>query len=111
MSEKSCHEEPVKRSAKTVLNGGSKHAHPSHEAHLMRLRRVRGQIDGIERMILERRYCPDIINQLKASGSALKAIEAEIFKTHIRGCVQAALKSKNSIDSETKIEEILKMIY
>ncbi len=90
--------------------GGGAH-HPDHSGHLVRLNRVKGQIEGIERMIVGRRYCPDIIAQLKAASSALKAIEAEVFKTHLRGCVKQALSAGDSFQSEEKIQEIVKLIY
>ena len=54
--------------------------HPDHSTHKKRLNRVRGQIDGIEKMIDERRYCPDILIQLRAASKALESIEAEICK-------------------------------
>jgi CsoR family transcriptional regulator, copper-sensing transcriptional repressor len=85
--------------------------HPDHSVHLTRLSRVKGQIEGIERMIKDQRYCPDIIAQLKAASSALKAIEAEVFKTHLRGCVKQALSADDAFKSEEKIQEIVKLIY
>ncbi len=87
------------------------HHHPSHEMHLKRLNRVKGQIDGIEGMILAKRYCPEIIAQIRAASSALKAIEAEIFKTHLRGCVKSAFTSADVFDADRKIEEIMKMVF
>lgn len=85
--------------------------HPDHSRHLTRLNRAKGQIEGIERMILDRRYCPDIIAQLKAASSALKAIEAELFKTHLRGCVKEAFSADDLFKSEEKIQEIVKLVY
>ncbi len=82
-----------------------------HSVHLKRLHRVQGQIQGIERMILDKRYCPDIIAQLRAATAALKAVEAEVFKTHLRGCVKSAFNSNDAFDSEEKIQEIMKMVY
>ncbi len=85
--------------------------HPDHSSHIVRLKKVKGQIEGIERMIVDRRYCPDIIAQLKAASSALKAIEAEVFKTHLRGCVKQAFSAGDSFKSEEKIQEIVKLVY
>ncbi len=85
--------------------------HPDHAAHISRLNRIKGQILGIEKMIIDKRYCPDIITQLKAATSALKAVEAEIFKTHLRSCVKQAFSTENSIKNEQKIQEIIKLIY
>lgn len=85
--------------------------HPDHSAQIIRLKKVSGQINGIEKMIQDKRYCPDIIAQLKAAASALKAIEAEILKTHLRGCVKQAFSSNDVFKSEEKIQEIIKLMY
>lgn len=85
-------------------------SHPDHSAHVKRLNRVRGQLDGIENMIQERRYCPDIVFQIRAAAKALGAIENEILKTHMRGCVNAAIKSKDDKEISKKIEEIMKLV-
>lgn len=95
--------------SREVANEGQHH--PDHSSHITRLNRVKGQIEGIERMILGRRYCPEIIAQLKAASSALKAIEAEVFKTHLRGCVKQAFNAEDAFKSEEKIQEIVKLIY
>ncbi len=87
------------------------HHHPDHSRHLPRISRVRGQVNGIEKMILEKRYCPDILTQLKAARAAISAIEAEIFKTHLRGCVKQAFNATDEVDCERKIDEIVKIVY
>ncbi|MFV8249512.1 metal-sensitive transcriptional regulator [Bdellovibrio bacteriovorus] len=81
-----------------------------HSSGKRRLTKVRGQIDGIIKMIDERRYCPDILIQLRAASKALQAVEAEIMQTHIHGCVQTAIKSRNEKDVTTKINEIMLLI-
>jgi CsoR family transcriptional regulator, copper-sensing transcriptional repressor len=83
---------------------------PDHLSHLPRLSRVKGQIDGIERMIKDGRYCLDIMTQLRAASSAIKAVESEILKTHLRGCVKQAINSRDVFDAEEKIQEIIKLI-
>lgn len=100
-----------KKQAKTKKAAKVPEGHPDHSAHLVRLNRVLGQISGIERMIIDKRYCPDIIAQLKAASSALRAVEAEIFKTHMRGCVKQAFSGNDLFKSEEKIQEIIKMVY
>ena len=81
--------------------------HPDHGATLGRLRRIQGQIAGIERMILERRYCADILVQCRAAESALKSVEGAILETHLRDCVRKAIESKNKSESEKKIGELM----
>lgn len=85
--------------------------HPDHSIHIKRLSRIKGQVEGIERMILDRRYCTDIIAQLKAAAAALKAVESEVFKSHLRGCVKSAFKGNDAFKAEEKIQEIIKLIY
>jgi DNA-binding FrmR family transcriptional regulator len=86
------------------------HAHPSHEGELPRLRRIKGQVEGLERMILDGRYCVDILTQIKAAGSALKALEQSILKGHLQSCVRGALTAKDSFDAEKKIQEITELL-
>lgn len=107
----------VSKSRDATLDGKHKEAaksiefHPDHSSHLVRLKKVKGQIEGIERMIIDRRYCPDIIAQLKAASSALKSLEAEVFKTHLRNCVKQAFSAGDSFKAEEKIQEIVKLVY
>ncbi|MRN79977.1 metal-sensitive transcriptional regulator, partial [Brucella sp. 10RB9210] len=49
--------------------------HPCHSKHLSKLNRVAGQVEAIKKMINENRYCVDIMTQIKAARSALKAVE------------------------------------
>lgn len=85
--------------------------HPSHKKQLSRLNRASGQLDGVKRMIEERRYCPEILTQLKAVRSALKSLESEILKTHLRTCVTDALSSSKKPEREKKIEELIEIFY
>ncbi len=85
------------------------HENPDHTLVLSRLKKIKGQIDGIEKMIHERRYCVDILTQLKASSSALRSVEGVILKRHLRGCVQDAILLKDQDQIEMKIEEMVKL--
>lgn len=98
-------------SAVKIRKSEGESSHPDHSIHVKRLNRVRGQIDGIERMIFEKRYCPEIITQLKAACAALTAVEAEIFKTHLRGCVKQAFTNPDEVGAERKINEIVNMVF
>jgi DNA-binding FrmR family transcriptional regulator len=81
--------------------------HPDHHSALSRLRKIRGQIEGIERMILDRRYCPEILIQFRAVHSALKAVEVPIFEKHLRQCVSDSIKTNNKAEIENKISELM----
>jgi len=80
--------------------------HPDHGNEVPRLNRIAGQIDGVKRMIEERRYCPDILTQLRAARSALKTVEASILENHLNACVASAMEQGDSKAVAGKISEI-----
>ncbi|MNK07869.1 Copper-sensing transcriptional repressor CsoR [compost metagenome] len=84
--------------------------HPDHGIHKKRLSRIKGQLEGIEKMIDDRRYCTDIVIQLRAAASALRSLENQILETHIEGCVKTAVASKNKDEAAKKIDEIMELI-
>lgn len=84
--------------------------HPDHSASKKRINRVKGQLDAVARMIEEREYCPDIIQQIRAARSALGGLEAEVLRGHLRGCVKKAFESENTFEVNDKIEEILQLL-
>ena len=79
----------------------------THEENLTRLARIEGQVRGISRMVEEGAYCVDIITQIQATGSALKAVGRQILQKHIEHCVGDAVKSKSEADIAKKIDEIM----
>jgi CsoR family transcriptional regulator, copper-sensing transcriptional repressor len=70
---------------------------------LGRLRRVEGQVRGIQRMVGDDRYCIDILTQIAAAESALKKVAVALLDDHIRHCVADGRSSAK--DRETKIAE------
>ena len=80
--------------------------HPDHNAHNTRLNRVAGQVEGIKKMVAERRYCVDIMVQLRATRAALKAIELEMLETHLEHCVAQAFDSGDKTEQTIKINEL-----
>lgn len=83
---------------------------PKHSKELNKLKRARGQIEGIIGMIEDQRYCPEILIQIRAAKSALQSVEHSVLKTHLEHCVHDAFKSKGSRDIDTKIHELIKMM-
>lgn len=73
-----------------------------------RLRRVEGQVRGIQKMIDEDRYCVDILVQIAAIKSAMNQVGLTILDSHTRGCVADALA--NQEDGHTKIDELMGVI-
>lgn len=79
---------------------------PDHSGELIRLNRVSGQIEGVKKMITERRYCPEIMTQLRAVRAALKTVEASMLEAHLRGCVAQAMSGNDAQAKADKIAEI-----
>ncbi len=84
--------------------------YPAHDKELPRLNRISGQLDGVKKMIGQRRYCPEILTQLRAVRSAVNSIEASILETHLDACVTDAFNSGNKQEKQKKINE-LKELY
>jgi len=85
--------------------------YPSHVDNLIALRRIEGQVRGIQRMIKSREYCVDILNQIHAVIMALARVEDKILRKHFQGCVTNAVKSKSAKDTQMKLDEILQLIH
>ena len=65
---------------------------------LVRLRRMEGQLRGIQRMVEEDKYCVDVLNQLSSIIAATQKLAAIILQNHIRGCVRDALRRDEHSD-------------
>ena len=74
---------------------------------LNRLRRIEGQVRGIERMVEEDRYCIDVLTQIAAVSTALEAVGVKVLEDHVRHCVAGALASGDEVAADAKVEELL----
>jgi DNA-binding FrmR family transcriptional regulator len=81
--------------------------HALHTPQLSRLRKIEGQVRGLVRMVEEKRYCVDILTQLRAARAALKRVEEEVLREHVEHCVSRALRSGNRAEQKVKVEELL----
>ncbi len=82
----------------------------THEGQLEFLKKIEGQIRGIQKMIQDKRYCVDIITQIHSIIGALYRVENQIFRKHIDGCVVNALKGRSAAEKEKKISEVVELI-
>ncbi|MFE3599821.1 metal-sensitive transcriptional regulator [Streptomyces sp. NPDC059142] len=83
--------------------------HHQKAEHLKRLRRIEGQIRGLQRLVDEDVYCIDILTQVSASTKALQSFALQLLEEHLRHCVaDAAVKGGDEIDA--KVEEATKAI-
>ena len=77
----------------------------NHLENIPRLNRISGQIEGVKRMIEKERGCSDILIQIRAIRSALKAVESNILKKHLQHCVAQSFDSSKK--KNKKIEELI----
>ena len=74
------------------------------DAHLKRLRRIEGQIRGLQRMVEEDVYCIDILTQVSASTKALQSFALQLLEEHLRHCVAHAAR-EGGPEIDAKVEE------
>lgn len=79
------------------------------EALQKRLKRIEGQVKGIQNMVEEERYCVDILVQISAIRSAINKVGAIILENHVKGCVTNSIKN-NDEDIESTINELVDTI-
>ena len=73
------------------------------EQHLKRLRRIEGQIRGLQRMLEDDKYCIDILTQVSAATRALQSFSLELLDEHLNGCVvEAAAKGGDEADQKVR---------
>jgi DNA-binding FrmR family transcriptional regulator len=77
---------------------------------LNRLRRIEGQVRGIERMIEEDRYCIDVLTQLQAVRAALTRVETEMLKGHLDHCIESAIVRGDQGEQRQKASELIELL-
>ena len=77
------------------------------EQVLGRLRRIQGQVGGIERMVEEDRYCVDVLLQVAAAKAALDRVGQLVLGSHIDTCVDAAVTGGNKREARKKVAELM----
>ncbi len=75
---------------------------------LRRLRKIEGQVKGIQKMVEQRKYCIDIINQITAVRRALDVVSLKVMRRHIESCVTEAIKQEKP---QEKVDELMETIY
>jgi len=83
---------------------------PDHQDNMTALRRIEGQVRGVQRMIANRQYCIDILNQIHAVKGALTRVEEKILQKHFQHCVKTAIMGSSEKEKQQKLDEILKLI-
>lgn len=78
--------------------------HSNKDAHLLRLRRIEGQVRGVQRMVEEDTYCIDVLTQISAATKALEAVALGLLDEHLRHCVTHAIQAGGA-PAEDKLTE------
>ncbi|MFI6849822.1 metal-sensitive transcriptional regulator [Kitasatospora sp. NBC_00085] len=104
-------DQPVPAAAEAADQHADQHAgHGPHgysgqkDAHLKRLRRIEGQIRGLQRMVDEDVYCIDVLTQVSASTKALQSFALSLLEEHLRHCVAAAAE-EGGTELDAKVAE------
>ncbi|MGH9711569.1 MAG: metal-sensitive transcriptional regulator [Candidatus Acidiferrales bacterium] len=80
-------------------------------SNLKRLRRIEGQVRGLEKMVDADRYCPDILVQISSVQEALRAVGRNLMRNHLRHCATQAIRKGNASQAEATYDELLELIY
>ena len=112
---------PARRVAHTITGECACQVGPGHQAvavdpdlkltNQKRLRRIEGQIRGLQKMVADDRYCADILVQIAAAQEALRAVARNLMKNHLHHCAAKALRSAKKEEVTAMYDELLGLIY
>lgn len=75
-----------------------------------RLRRIEGQVRGVQKMVEEGRYCVEILTQIDAVTSALARVQDQILESHLNHCVADALEGSDLAERRGKVDEVVALL-
>jgi DNA-binding FrmR family transcriptional regulator len=76
-----------------------------------RLRRIEGQVRGLQKMIDEERYCADVLMQLSSVQEALRGVGRGLLQNHLKHCVAEAIRSTEQEQVDAMVEEVMELMY
>lgn len=80
-------------------------------SNLKRLRRIEGQVRGLQRMVDEEYYCADILVQISSVQEALRSVSRELMRNHLQHCAAQAIAKGSRQDAAAMYEELLDLMY
>lgn len=80
------------------------------ERNVKRLRRIEGQVRGLQKMVEEDRYCADIMTQISSVHEALRSVGRELMRNHLKHCATAAIKAGPE-QAEGMYDELVDLMY
>jgi CsoR family transcriptional regulator, copper-sensing transcriptional repressor len=78
--------------------------------NIKRLRRIEGQVRGLQKMVEDDRYCADIMTQVSSVHEALRAVGRELMRNHLKHCATAAIRAGRE-DADAMYDELLELMY
>ena len=79
------------------------------ERNQKRLRRIEGQVRGLQKMVDEERYCADILVQISSVQEALRSVGRELLRNHLKHCATKAIRGSDA-DAEKMYDELVEMM-
>lgn len=80
------------------------------QRNLKRLRRIEGQVRGLQKMVEEDRYCADIMTQISSVHEALRSVGRELMRNHLKHCATSAINAGGD-EANTMYDELVDMMY
>ncbi|MEP6729414.1 MAG: metal-sensitive transcriptional regulator [bacterium] len=80
------------------------------ERNLKRLRRIEGQIRGLQKMVEDDRYCADIMTQIASVHEALRSVGRELMRNHLKHCAASAIQ-KGGAGADSMYDELVDLLY
>jgi CsoR family transcriptional regulator, copper-sensing transcriptional repressor len=80
------------------------------DRNLKRLRRIEGQVRGLQKMIEDDRYCADILTQISSVHEALRGVGRELMRNHLKHCASSAIRSSDT-EAHAMYDELVDMMY
>ena len=80
------------------------------ERNLKRLRRIEGQVRGLQKMVEEDRYCADVMVQISSVHEALRAVGRELMRNHLRHCASVAIRTGDE-EAESMYDELVDLMF
>lgn len=77
----------------------------------VRLRRVEGQVRGLQKMVEEERYCPEILEQMSSVHASLRSVGRVLLRGHLQHCATEALRSGDEKKAQRTYEELTELFY
>ena len=78
---------------------------------LTRLRRIEGQVRGLQKMVEDERYCADVLMQVSSAQEALRGVSRSMLHNHLKHCATAAIRSNDPARAEAMYEELMDLVF